>query len=257
MSTIDETNCETDCTKCASYRERIIELENLLKESLNIIKPITNKGENESEYGNSSKDEIKDEDDHSDHTDENDERYLDLSDARIEDLVDKYYNEELFYQGQKGIIYFIYSYIVRDDEDRTKFLYKCLDQTKKIFQYTDEEGTHKDIRCKTLIDAVYDPLLKKVNKIYRITINKIYEEDEKNSSDDCSNESDEYDSDIEEIIASELHFCDESGDRGEKEVSSVDDRVNIAVNKFLEIKKCCGKIRKPIIDELSIMLSSV
>lgn len=239
----NESNCETECIKCASYRERIIELEKLLN------------------HNNKNKDEIKYEDD-SDTVDENEERYLDLSDSRIEDIIDKYYNEELFYQGQKGIVYFIYSYIVRDDEDTTKFLYKCIDQNKKIFQYSDEEEIHRDTRCKTLIDAIYHPLLKRVNKIYRITINKIYQEDENNSSESSDSEDDDIvesdDYDIEEVIASELHFCEESINevKGEKK-PSVDDKVNNAVNKFLEIKKCCGKIRKPIIDELSIMLSSV
>jgi hypothetical protein len=215
------------CVECQCYRERILELEKLLEENT-ITKEYSIVTTNEDS--------------------DNENNILDLSYSRIDDIINRYYNEELFYQGQKGIIYFIYSYIVRDDDDNTKFLYKCINKDKKIFQYLDYEGVvQKDIKCKKLIDSIYELLLKRVNKIYRITINKIYEEEEIEEDSD----SDEYDSDIEEIIATELNFIDESMDQKK----SADDKLNIVVNKFLEIKKCCGKVRKPIIDELSLLLS--
>ena len=220
MSSSDEVVSSEDdcreCIRCAQYRKKIKELESKL---------------NKNNY-------TKEENSQS----ETDEGILNLSESRIEELIDKYYTYELFLQGQKGVISFIYSYIVRDDTDQSKILYKCIDQSKKIFGFHDDEGFHKDVRCKTMLDAVYDPLIKKVNKIYRTSINKIYEEEKNNNQDDI----DEYDSDIEEVIATELHFNNEN-------ISSIDDRVNDMVNRFLEIKKCC-KNRKPIIDELSQML---
>ena len=216
MSDIDECSC------CSEYKKRIQQLEKQLK----ILK-------NKKQSTNSPP------------TSDTDEGVLDLSERRVEELIERNYTEELFNQGYKGVISFIYSFIVRDDDDRSKILYRCVDQTKKLFQFQDDEGVKRDVRCKVLLDVVLEPLFKKVNKIYRTAINRIYE-DEKDpevSSDD------EFDSDIEnddinEVIVSELHF--DSG-------SSVDDRVNTVVARFSEIKKC-GKNRKPIIDELSQML---
>jgi len=220
----DSSECEfmsvKECQQCTIYKKRISELEKILKKSARETS-----------------------------TEESAEGVLDMSDKRIEDLVEKYYTEDLFFQGQKGIVSFIYSYIIRDDDNRSKILYRCVDQTKKIFQFQSDEGIQKDARCKTLLDVVYDPLIKKVNKVYRIIINRIYEEDEKNSTDSDIEDEEDYDSDIEEVITEELHFCDSDENK-----SSVDDRVNIAVNKFLENKKCCNKNRKPVIDELSQLL---
>lgn len=175
--------------------------------------------------------------------------YLDLSYDRIENLVLKYYNTDLFFQGYRGIVAFIYSYIIRDDNNPSRILYTCIDPLKKTFEYHDENGTVKDNRCKNLLDALYEPIIKKVNKIYRININKIYEE---SSTEDANDEEEdnsdiEYDSDIEEIIASELQ-CEKTGTK------SIDEKVNFTVDVFLEIKKSC-KNRKVIIDELCSLLS--
>lgn len=249
------------CTQCVTYLQRIQELENILSgHNISVSSDIKLDEEKENrsntegvrtrvdtregvrarvdtrEGGNSSS------------SSESEESFLDLSERRIEELVDQYYTVELFNQGQKGIISFIYSYIVRSDDDQSKILYKCIDQNKRIFRYRDEEGLHRDVKGKIIMDAIYDPLLKKVNKLYRIMINRIYE-DEKNSGVLDEEDSDDYDSDVEEVIAAELHFVDDNSD-----ITSTDDKVNNAVNRFLEIKKCCGKIRKPIIDELSQLL---
>ena len=219
MSDEDISDDCTRCTNCKRYIKRIKELENKINGTTNL-------------------------------TDDEDQKViLDLSESRIEDLIDKYYDDDLFNQGKNGIISFIYSYIVRDDNDRSKILYRCDDQHKKIFSFYNDEGLIKDTRCKILIDSIYEPLIKKVNKIYRIMINKIYDEERTQNVEDSDTEDDEFDSDIEEVIASELNFQDTN-----KSSSSIDDRVNMTVNKFLEIKKCCNKNRKPIIDELSQLL---
>lgn len=222
---------EVKCYHCLLYQERIKELEEIIRVSA-IYSP---------------KEEIS----------ESDEGVFDLSDRRIEELVEKYYTEELFFQGHSGLVSFIYSYVVRDDDDKTKILYRCIDQQKRIFQFQDEEGLHKDNRCKLLMDVLCGPLIKKVTKIYRILIDKIYDEDKctTNSSDegrdsDDSDSDNDSDNDIEEVIATELHCCDE---KGKLDVSSTDDKVNNVVNKFLEIRKC-RRNRKQIVDDLSQML---
>jgi hypothetical protein len=183
--------------------------------------------------------------------------WLDLSERRIEELLDQYYNDELFLMGYRGVVSFIYNYIIRDD-DKDIILYKCTDQNKKIFIYQDCDGTiNKDIKGKTLMGAIHDPLIKKVNSIYRKRINDIYEEDEKNSKkdrNDCSDDDDDdSDIDIDEVIVSELHFCFE-----EERKDIVDNKVNKIVNSFLEIKKYCSikknSSRKQIVEDLAYML---
>jgi hypothetical protein len=210
----DEDNDFFNCDQCVVYKKRIKELENILKLS---------HPKEEEEF--------------------DDTIILDLSDAHIEYLVEKYYNEELFFMGQKGVVNFITQYVVRDDDN--KIAYKCSDQSKKMFCFFTEKGIQKDHRCKLLFESIYDPLIKKVNKIYRIVLNRIYEEKKEIVPSDSDSDGDSYDSDIEEVIANELL---------ENNDNTVDDKVNNAVNKFLEIKKCIGKVKKPIIDELTQLL---
>ncbi|MDD4930562.1 MAG: hypothetical protein PHG66_00205 [Candidatus Colwellbacteria bacterium] len=184
---------------------------------------------------------------------------LDLSEERLESLVNEYYTQDTFQKGYKGIIDFIHTYVIRDDDTPTDIVYICADPSKKVFHYYDVEGLQKDIRCRALMDALYDPLIKKITKIYRILINRIYQEDDVlivgESSD--SDSDDEYDEDIDEVIAEELH---DSGDkRKQKEASdnskTADEQVNHAVAIFLNLKKSIGKVRKPIVDELVTLLT--
>lgn len=184
---------------------------------------------------------------------------IDLTEGRLEYLVSEFYTEETFLKGYKGVIDFIHNYVVRDDET-SEIVYICSDSTKKIFQYYDVEGLQKDIRCKILMDSIYDPLIKKVNKIYRILINKIYQDDDilvvggNSYNSDSDDDSDDYDSDIEEIIAEELH--DKKKQKDAEIVSkTIDELVNNTVATFLEIKKCIGKVRKPVVDELVSLLA--
>lgn len=180
---------------------------------------------------------------------------IDLTEGRLEHLVSEYYTEETFLRGYKGVIDFIHTYVVRDDEN-SQFVYVCGDSTKKVFHYYDVEGLQRDTRCKVLMDAIYDPLIQKVNKIYRILINRIYVDDDVlvvgNDSSDDEND-DEYDSDIEEVIAEELH--DKKIKDIENSSKTVDEKVNNTVSLFLEIKKCIGKVRKPVVDELVSLLT--
>jgi hypothetical protein len=188
---------------------------------------------------------------------------LDLSESRLEDLVSEYYTAETFKRGYKGVVDFIHTYIVRDDDSPQDILYICADPSKKIFHYYDEEGLQKDIRCNVLMNSLYDPLIKKVTKIYRILINRIYNEHEESDSgsDSESENDDEIDEDIDEIIAEELHeSIDKKKEREHTEsvshmTETIDERVNQTVAIFLEIKKCIGKVRKPVVDELVILLT--
>lgn len=164
---------------------------------------------------------------------------LDLSEERIVELLDKYYNESLYMEGKRGVINFIYSYVVRDEDDN--IAYKCIDIEKGIFEYVDESGTiRRDRKCNQLFSSIYQPLIKRVNKIYRILLDKLYAEDDKtpyNSDED----------EVLEVIEEELSIDED------ERLKTVDDQINDVVRINLDIKKL-GKNKKPVADELTRML---
>lgn len=180
-------------------------------------------------------------------------KQIDLSEERLEYIVNEYYNEEIFEKGYKGVIEFIRDVVVKDD-DSGELVYICADPVKKIFHYYDDHGLQRDIRCKIMMDSLYDPLLKRVNKIYKGLIDKIYKRQEdviviktRDSDDDETDDEDDltYDSEVEEVIATELV----------NNSNTVDENLNKAVALFLEIKKALGRVRKPVVDELITLLS--
>lgn len=217
------------CCNCDVYQQRIRELEELLR-----LRKI------ESDVSSEETSDIEP---------------LDLSEHRIEELIDRYYNEELFLQGYRGILSFIYSYVIRDEDNN--IVYKCIDEDNKIFQFQDDNGDCiSDKKCRVLLDNVCEPLVKKVTKLYKNIINRIYEEEEQ----DEESEEDEYDSDVEEVIANELCENERSEDENnEKEESKTEEsEMNRVVEVFLEIKSCIGKNKnkKQLIDDLSQMLNN-
>ena len=162
------------CHNCLLLNRRITELEKELQDEIQKRK-IDNEEKNED---NNDINNINDNTEFSENSEDGkdelieDEKYLDLSYERLHNISENNYTEDLFYQGQKGIVNFIYTYVL----EKSNELYKCVDTNKKLFIYIDETGECNDKKCKVLIDSIYNVLIKKVNKIYRIIINKIYEE---------------------------------------------------------------------------------
>ena len=240
-----ECDCITivGCAYCTRYLNYITKLQKLLKDNEIDFHPLKEISGNEKIVPDTME-------------------QIDLSEFRLKYLVDDYYNEETFQKGSKGIVEFINSYVVRDDN--SELLYVCADSSKKIFHYYDEKGLQKDIRCKVLIDSIKEPLIKKATKMYRELLELIYQEEKGLvSSDSDSDEEEEYDSDIEEIIAEELRTLaiDKKRRREMKQYvneqlsNNVDDKVNQVIAIFLEIKKCLGNVRKPVVDELVSLLA--
>jgi hypothetical protein len=166
---------------------------------------------------------------------------FDLSEERIEEVVEQYYTESLYMEGKRGIVTFIYSYIVRDDEQN--IVYKCIDQDKQIFEYLDESGTvRKDRKANQLFAIIYKHIVKKANKIYRILIDRLYEQYEKPSYN-----SDSDDDEVLEVIEEELSIDEEN------KVERIDDQINNAVKLNIDIKKI-SKNKKIMVEELARML---
>ena len=101
---------------------RIIELENSLSSLKKYCDELEDQLENINDKETSKQQEIKD----PYHLDP-----IDFSQNRITKLIDKYYTEDMFMRGQKGLAYFIFCKIIRDKNKN--LLYKCIDENKKIF----------------------------------------------------------------------------------------------------------------------------
>jgi hypothetical protein len=174
---------------------------------------------------------------------------LDLSEYRIENIVDEYYTEDLFLRGVDGLVDFICNYIVVDDND--KLIYKCIDYGKATFGYVEDNTIKKDLRCKLLLDSLQCQIVKKSNKYYKKIINELYSkendtkenDDTKENNDTDGDESDEYediDDEVDEIIANEIQSI--SGNN--------ENEIDIVVNNFLEIKRCIARERNNLIKKL-------
>lgn len=122
---------------------------------------------------------------------------LDLSEDRVQDLIDEKYNEELFRMGQKGIALFVYSYLIRDLNGRIAYI--MTDRDKKDFKYRGGDGiVYKDHACNKLFDSFYNLLRKRANKLYLDCINDTV------VSSDGDDDEDELDSDTEEVITQSI-----------------------------------------------------
>lgn len=158
----------------------------------------------------------------------------------VNETINRDYNEKIFTQGKEGLVFFIL------DIAKSKG-YVCIDREKKKFRVHD----YIDKRCKSLLDEVCPPLLKKTNKIYRIMINKVYDGYKidgrctENSSIDNKYTDGEYDAEIEEILAEEMV----SKDSLDKE-----DDIDRIVETFLQLKKCLTGNKRYLIDELTRLL---
>lgn len=168
---------------------------------------------------------------------------LDLSEYRIENIVDEYYTEDLFLRGVDGLVDFICNYIVVDDND--KLIYKCIDYGKATFGYVEDNTIKKDLRCKLLLDSLQCQIVKKSNKYYKKIINELYSKEnpdteENDTEGDDSDDYEDSDDEVDEIIANEIQSV--SGNN--------ENEIDIVVNNFLEIKRCIARERNDLIKKL-------
>jgi hypothetical protein len=265
----DSDESEIECQKCLLYKKKIAELEKIIHSSsvvereedeLHIEIPSTEIREEEIKI----------------------EGILNLKKERIYTLIELFYTEDLFLQGQEGISHFIYYIVIRDtnvhgksnDGGENRITYKCIDKEKKIFNYlsnrneggNEESKIERDLKCRTLLDSILPFIIKRSHKIYRNILNRLNEVEE-GSDDDTDLE------EVDELIASEIvgninTFKNRGSDlqaldgffKSESEASqgfnllmnegdTYDDKVNKLINIFLTIKKS-NKNRRHIVDKL-------
>jgi hypothetical protein len=88
---------------------------------------------------------------------------LDLSQARVDSIIDEKYTKNDFYEGQKGAAQVVYKYLSTDSNGKSQIV--CTDTERGTFHHIDVNGEHVvDYKNSHLIDRVHLPLKRKASK---------------------------------------------------------------------------------------------
>jgi hypothetical protein len=88
---------------------------------------------------------------------------LDLSQARVNSIIDEKYTKNDFYEGQKGAAQVIHKHILTDSNGKSQIV--CTDTERGTFHHKDLNGEHVvDYKNAHLIDRVHLPLKIKASK---------------------------------------------------------------------------------------------
>jgi hypothetical protein len=88
---------------------------------------------------------------------------LDLSQSRVDSIIDEKYTKNDFYEGQKGAAQVVYKYLSTDSNGKSQIV--CTDTERGTFHHIDVNGEHVvDYKNSHLIDRVHSPLKRKASK---------------------------------------------------------------------------------------------
>ena len=88
---------------------------------------------------------------------------LDLSQARVDSIINEKYTKNDFYEGQKGAAQVVYKYLSTDSDGKSQIV--CTDTERGTFHHIDLNGEHVvDYKNSHLIDRVHLPLKRKASK---------------------------------------------------------------------------------------------
>ena len=88
---------------------------------------------------------------------------LDLSQARVDSIIDEKYTKNDFYEGQKGAAQVIHKHILTDTKGKSQIV--CTDTERGTFHHIDLNGEHVvDYKNVHLINSVHLPLKRKAGK---------------------------------------------------------------------------------------------
>jgi hypothetical protein len=88
---------------------------------------------------------------------------LDLTQARVDSIIDEKYTKNDFYEGQKGAAQIIHKHILTDSKGKSQIV--CTDTERGTFHHKDLNGEHVvDYKNAHLIDKVHLPLKRKASK---------------------------------------------------------------------------------------------
>jgi len=88
---------------------------------------------------------------------------LDLSQARVDSIIDEKYTKNDFYEGQKGAAHLVHKYIATDSNGNPQIV--CTDTERGIFHHKSSIGDHVvDYKNVHLIKKVHSPLKRKAGE---------------------------------------------------------------------------------------------
>jgi hypothetical protein len=88
---------------------------------------------------------------------------LDLSQARVDSIIDEKYTKNDFYEGQKGAAQIIHKHILTDSNGKSQIV--CTDTERGTFHHKDLNGEHVvDYKNVHLINSIHLPLKRKAGK---------------------------------------------------------------------------------------------
>jgi hypothetical protein len=88
---------------------------------------------------------------------------LDLTQARVDSIIDEKYTKNDFYEGQKGAAQIIHKHILTDSNGKSQIV--CTDTERGTFHHIDVNGEHVvDYKNSHLINKVHLPLKRKASK---------------------------------------------------------------------------------------------
>jgi hypothetical protein len=88
---------------------------------------------------------------------------LDLTQARVDSIIDEKYTKNDFYEGQKGAAHVVYKYLSTDSNGKSQIV--CTDTERGTFHHIDVNGEHiVDYKNSHLIERVHLPLKRKASK---------------------------------------------------------------------------------------------
>ena len=88
---------------------------------------------------------------------------LDLSQARVDSIIDERYTKNDFYEGQKGAAHLVHKYIATDSNGNPQIV--CTDTERGIFHHKSAVGDHVvDYKNVHLIKKVHSPLKRKAGE---------------------------------------------------------------------------------------------
>jgi len=88
---------------------------------------------------------------------------LDLTQVRVDSIIDEKYTKNDFYEGQKGAAQVIHKHILTDSNGKSQIV--CTDTERGTFHHIDVNGEHVvDYKNVHLIDRVHLPLKRKASK---------------------------------------------------------------------------------------------
>ena len=88
---------------------------------------------------------------------------LDLSQARVDSIIDERYTKNDFYEGQKGAAHLVHKYITTDSNGNPQIV--CTDTERGIFHHKSSVGDHVvDYKNVHLIKRIHSPLKRKAGE---------------------------------------------------------------------------------------------